>query len=140
ALAADPAGGWLASAGADRVVRVWDPGTGAALRTLNGHTGPIWALAADPAGGWLASAGADRVVRVWDPDTGTLLATLIASEEGWAVLLPDGSYKLHGQPAGLWWAIGLCRFDPADLPDIAPYQPQLRHLSHDLPIRPTLSR
>ena len=140
AVAAVHGGDILATGHDDGVVRVWDPGTGAALRTLKGHTGPVRALAADPAGGWLASAGADRVVRVWDPDTGTLLATLIASEEGWAVLLPDGSYKLHGQPAGLWWAIGLCRFDPADLPDIAPYQPQLRHLSHDLPIRPTLSR
>jgi hypothetical protein len=46
-------------------------------------------------------------------------------------LLPDGGIKLHGQPADLWWAIGLCRFDPADLPDIASYQPQLRHLDDD---------
>jgi hypothetical protein len=27
--------------------------------------------------------------------------------------------------------IGLCRFDPADLPDIAPYQPHLRQLPDD---------
>ncbi len=140
ALAADPNAGWLASAGAFGVVRLWDPTTGTALRTLDGHTSEVWALAADPGSGWLASADADGVVRLWDPVTGTLLATVVASDAGWAVLLPDGSYKLHGRPAGLWWAIGLCRFDPVDLPDIAPYQPQLRQLPHDAPLHPSLSR
>jgi hypothetical protein len=105
------------------------------LRTLEGHLGGVWALAADPQGRWLASAGDDRVVRLWDPGTGTLLATVIAAAAGWVTLLPDGSYKLHGQPPGLWWAIGLCRFDAVDLPDIAPYQPQLRQLPDDTPIR-----
>ncbi|MGH4016247.1 MAG: WD40 repeat domain-containing protein, partial [Pseudonocardiaceae bacterium] len=110
------------------------------LRTLQGHTRPVLALTTDPHGSWLASAGTDTTVRLWDPATGTLLATLVGSEEGWAVLLPDGGVKLHGQPAGLWWAIGLCRFDPADLPDIAPYQPQLRPLRHDIPIRHVVGR
>lgn len=121
-------------------MRLWDPTTGAALRTLTGHTSWVLALAADPTGTWLASAGDDGTVRMWDPTTGTLLATLVASEEGWAALLPDGSYKLHGQPADLWWAIGLCRFDPADLPDISPYQPQLRHLPDDTSIRHAVGR
>lgn len=74
---------------------------------------------------------ADGTVRLWTPATGTLLTTMVASADGWAVLLPGGSYKLHGQPAGLWWAIGLCRFDLADLPDITPYQPQLRQLPRE---------
>ena len=108
--------------------------TGAVLLTLEGHSGPVWALAVDPGGGWVAAAGGG-VVRLWDPVTGTLLATLVASGEGWAALLPDGSYKLRGQPTGLWWAIGLCRLDPADLPDIAPYLPELQPLPDDTPIR-----
>ncbi|HEX2301083.1 MAG TPA: hypothetical protein VHH34_21675, partial [Pseudonocardiaceae bacterium] len=82
----------------------------------------------------------DGTVRIWDPDAGALLATLIASEEGWAALLPGGGVKVHGKPAGLWWAIGLCRFDSADLPDIAPYQPQLRLLPDDTPISHVVSR
>ncbi|MDQ3275627.1 MAG: hypothetical protein M3Q39_11540, partial [Actinomycetota bacterium] len=135
ALAVDPNGGWLAAAGDEGVVRLWDPGTGAALRTLEGHTGRVRALAVDPNGGWLAAAGVEGGVRLWDPATGTLLATVVASDAGWAVLLPDGSYKLHGRPVGLWWAIGLCRFDPVDLPDLAPYQPQLRQLPHDALLR-----
>ncbi|MGH3697805.1 MAG: NACHT domain-containing protein [Pseudonocardiaceae bacterium] len=135
AVAAIHGGDILATGHADGVVRLWDPTTGAALRTLEGHPGPVLALAADPTGHWLASAGDDQTVRLWDPTTGALLATVVGSEEGWAVLFPDGSYKLRGQPAGLWWAIGLCRFDPADLPDIAPYQPQLRKLPDDALIR-----
>ncbi|HSL07136.1 MAG TPA: hypothetical protein VK887_04065 [Pseudonocardiaceae bacterium] len=135
ALAADPTGSWLASAGADGVVRLWDPITRTSLSTLKGHSGSVLALAADPRGRWLASAGDDGVVRLWDPTTGTLLATVVASDAGWAVLLPDGSFKLHGQPAGIWWLIGLCRFDAVDLPDIAPYQPQLRQLPDNTPIR-----
>ncbi len=140
ALAVDPTGHWLASAGTDNAIRLWDPATGAPLRTLQGQSDWVFALAADPAGHWLASAGTDNVVRLWDPASTAQLATLIASEEGWAALLPDGSFKLAGHPADLWWTIGLCRFDPADLADIIPYQPQLRHLPHDTPIRDDLSR
>ncbi|MGH3888567.1 MAG: WD40 repeat domain-containing protein [Pseudonocardiaceae bacterium] len=140
AIATIHGGDILATGHADGVVRLWDPATGTALRTLEGHSGWVRALAADPGGGWLASAGADGVVRLWDPATGTLLATVVASDGGWAVLLPDGRYKLHGQPTDLWWAIGLCRFDPADLPDIAPYQPQLRQLPHHAPLHPSLIR
>ncbi|MGH3687485.1 MAG: pentapeptide repeat-containing protein [Pseudonocardiaceae bacterium] len=135
ALALGPDGSWLASAGDDGTVQLWDPTTGKALRTLKGHTGGVQALATGPNGSWLASAGTEGTVRLWDPTTGTPLATVVASDAGWAVLLPDSSYKLHGQPVGLWWTIGLCRFDPADLPDIAPYQPHLRQLPDDTPIR-----
>jgi WD40 repeat protein len=131
ALAVDPGGHWLASAGGDRTVRLWDPATGSTLRTLEGHTDWVNALAADPGGRWLASAGADGTVRLWDLATGDRNATLLASVEGWAVLLPDGRFKLHGQPAGLWWAAGLCRFDAADLPELAQYQPHLRPLPDD---------
>jgi hypothetical protein len=109
-------------------VRLWDPTTGTQLRVLAGHPGRVNALAADPAGRWLASAGTDGTVRLWEVASGEPIATLLASDDGWAVLLPDGRFKLHGQPAGLWWAAGLCRFDAADLPELAEYQPHLRPL------------
>jgi hypothetical protein len=51
--------------------------------------------------------------------TGDLLATLLSlAEEGYAVLLPDGSYKLAGNARGmLWWVMKLCRFEPGELDD-----------------------
>jgi WD40 repeat protein len=57
----------LATAGADRVVRVWDAGTRREMAALEGHSGPVLALAASPDGGWFCSGGADGTIRVWEP-------------------------------------------------------------------------
>ena len=53
----------LATASADKTVRLWDA-TGKALRTLRGHDGPVSCVAwAD--GKTLASGSGDKTVRVW---------------------------------------------------------------------------
>ena len=59
ALAVAPDGSWLASAGDDDTVRIWDPHTGQTRHTLTGHTSTVQALAVAPDGSWLASAGDD---------------------------------------------------------------------------------
>jgi hypothetical protein len=69
-LVSAPDESWLASAGQDGEVRVWDPATGAAHHTLTGHTGSVSALVVAPDGSWLASADVGGRVRVWDPVTG----------------------------------------------------------------------
>jgi WD40 repeat protein/serine/threonine protein kinase len=58
--------GTLASAGQDRVVRLWDR-AGQPAGALAGHTDVIHALAFAADGKLLASAGADRTIRLWDP-------------------------------------------------------------------------
>ncbi len=65
ALAADPGGRWVASAGADRAVRIVDPTSGAA-RGQGSTSAPTSTLAASPDGRWLA--GGD-VTAVWLYDT-----------------------------------------------------------------------
>jgi WD40 repeat protein len=55
----------LASASADRRVRVWDVRSGKCLATLAGHSGPVLALAASSDGKWLCSGGVDHTIRVW---------------------------------------------------------------------------
>jgi hypothetical protein len=65
-------------------------------------------------------------VRLWDADSGRERAALVLLADGWACLLPGGAYKLEGTPAGeLWYAIGLCRFEPGELD---PYVTSLKRL------------
>ncbi|KAI5856232.1 WD40-repeat-containing domain protein [Tricharina praecox] len=66
----------LASASADKTVRLWDPTTGTCRATLEGHWDRVGAVAFSPDGKLLASASADTTVRLWDPATGTCRATL----------------------------------------------------------------
>ncbi|WP_043911060.1 TIR domain-containing protein [Kitasatospora griseola] len=117
--AAHPSRPLLATAGDDRVVRLWDPRTGEQLAGLRGHTGRILAVTFSPDGSLLASGGEDGTVRLWRirPDgRPAALATLLGSPDGWAALLPSGAYKYEGDVAGEFWhAVGMCRFEPGEL-------------------------
>ena len=69
-VAFNPRGGWLATAGEDRAVRIWDRETGELLHTMQGHFDEVFAIAIHPDGARLATAGRDRIIRLWDPATG----------------------------------------------------------------------
>ncbi|WP_234375998.1 nSTAND1 domain-containing NTPase [Streptomyces sp. CB01201] len=71
-----PDGSLLASAQADRTVRVWDVAHHRLRATLTGHDGSVFAVAFSPDGRLIASAGADRTVRLWDAATGRPEKTL----------------------------------------------------------------
>jgi len=127
-----PDGRLLATADDDRAVWLWEPTTGQHTTTLTGHTSRIRTVAFSPDGRLLATASNDRTVRLWDPATYNEIATLIATQDGWAALLPDGRYKMEGDLAGaFWWTIKLCRFEPGELD---PYVPAIRRLPVDAPL------
>ena len=64
AVAFDPAGKYLAGAGMDDVVYVWDADTQDTVFVLGGHQQKINAIAFDPSGSYLVSGGDDLTVRV----------------------------------------------------------------------------
>jgi WD40 repeat protein len=69
-LAFGRGGEWIAAAGGDGSLKVWDGKTGKTIRTIpNAHDRYASSVAFHPDGDHLASVGADRLVKVWDLTT-----------------------------------------------------------------------
>ncbi len=94
-LAFAPDGRTLASCGADAAIQLLDAKSGTHLRTLAGHSSPVYALAWSPDGSLLASGGLDAHIRLWDfsgaePDPGV---RMLHGHTDWVFSLaftPDG--------------------------------------------------
>jgi WD40 repeat protein len=112
-VAFDTQGGRLASASADRTIRIWETATGKLLRELRGHTGHVFGVAFSPDGKRLASSGhryADfqGEIVLWDTETGERLYT----DEGWGpVFAPKGELLFSAGAGVRVW-------------DLAPYSPE----------------
>ena len=65
-LAWSPDGTRLASGGADRMLRVWDPDTGATCLTLAGHEQGVAAVDWSPDGARILSGSPDMTLRIWE--------------------------------------------------------------------------
>jgi WD40 repeat protein len=71
-----PDGKTFASAGRDRLLKLWDVESGHLLRTISGHQAAIRSLAFSQTGAIIATGSADHLVKLWDTKTGKLMRTL----------------------------------------------------------------
>jgi mono/diheme cytochrome c family protein len=69
----------LVTCSADMTVRIWNPDTGAALKTLPGHTDWVYALALSSDGTLVASGSWNGEVKIWKVAEGTVVQAFNAS-------------------------------------------------------------
>ena len=76
ATAVSPDSRIVASAGEDRVIRLWSVEDFCELRVLEGHDSQIYSVAFSPDNRTLLSGGWDKTMRLWDIPSGKCLLTL----------------------------------------------------------------
>jgi WD40 repeat protein len=70
-----PDGKHIATCGRDKIVRLWEHGSGKQVHTYEGNTESVYSVAFSPDGATLAAAGEDRKVRLYQTASGKLLHT-----------------------------------------------------------------
>ena len=106
AVALSPDGTRLATAGVDRSLRIWDPGTGELRRSIHNHTATVFALAWSADSERLASASGDRTARLWQPRRGRLLRIFRGHEGKVLSIALQGKQVITGGSDGT-----VCVFD-----------------------------
>ncbi len=78
-LVVHPGGDWIATAGNDCLVRLWDATSGKPIRSLTGHQKHVYSLLFDHRQNTLLSGDLAGVVRQWDIESGETVRTFDAA-------------------------------------------------------------
>jgi len=97
-VAFSPNSRWLATAGQDRTIRIWDTRNGRLSGTMKGHNAVIHDVVFSPDGKLIASAGIDGAVRIWDFATSRQMGGMRGSSSALysVTFSPDGKYVAAG--------------------------------------------
>jgi WD40 repeat protein len=95
----DSSGILAASCGADNMIRLWNLETGASVRQLAGHEGPVYSVRFSADDTMLVSSSADGTVRVWNVEDGALVKSLAVPRAEGEAALPvfDAEFSSDGQ-------------------------------------------
>lgn len=69
-LVYSPNGKYIATAGVDKRIIIWDSSSGKEIKILNGHTQSVYSVSYSPDGKFLASGSTDGTIRIWNIETG----------------------------------------------------------------------
>ena len=97
-IAWSPDGQFLAAAGKERTIFVWDAEDGRLAHALTGNQGPVSTVAWSPDGRMLASGSDENTISIWDVTAGT---TVLELRRHWDTVLsvawsPDGQVLASG--------------------------------------------
>lgn len=97
-LAFSPDGKFLATAGRNKLVHLWDMAGGKIHRSFAGHTGAVQTVAFSPDGALLASGGMDKIIRLWEVASGKVIGVLPghAPQVDTLAFSPDGTLLASG--------------------------------------------
>lgn len=80
AVVLSPDGRWVATAGNDQIVKIWNTSDGTLVRQMSGHENQIYSLIFHPQGQFLLSGDLLGFVYQWDLNTGTLVRKFEAKD------------------------------------------------------------
>ncbi|MFL5327460.1 MAG: WD40 repeat domain-containing serine/threonine protein kinase [Gemmataceae bacterium] len=110
AVAVTSDGATIASAGSDKMIKLWDAASGRQRLPLPEQAGPIYCLAFSPDNLMLASAGWDSTVRLWNVATGEAIGEFTGHTDDVQSIAfsPDGRHVVSGglDKAVKVWEIG----------------------------------